>query len=268
VLALVWRSNADSVLFRGQSIKKQSESVIDNIAFAALIEKILASLPLPPQITLEGIYLVGSYTKLLATERSDIDLYGISKERNLWRKFYRAFEVDIDFFALPEVVVRQAIAARKPVLLTSIAEGKILRDTNDTLKNLQDAVKARVIEGPSPLTLLDRQSVCHRFTTIVDDCEDCADDDPNAAILMMVSSLKLLSEIYLASIGEWDASQRQTFRAIGRINAVHGQLFERVSCESASARERLDAFRIIADHALKPYGGMLRYFESPILPTQ
>jgi hypothetical protein len=240
--------------------------MIDQTSLSRKLSDIISALPLPSGLHVEGVYLAGSYASRTATSRSDVDIYAITRSPRIWRKFYNFDGVDIDLFVLSLITVKQAIARRQPVLLTSLAEAAIIMDSEDLmLQGLQKQVRAAVQRGPATLSDFDGKSVAHRFATIIEDCEDCAVSNPEAAIMLMIGALKQLSELYLNSMGLWDASHRRTFDAIKKVNAAHAELFSRVAAESGSATERLEAFKRIVDVALQPYGGTVRYFESPIL---
>jgi hypothetical protein len=225
------------------------------------------NLQLRDNISVLGVYLTGSHAIGTPLEHSDVDLLAITSADERYRCVYPQDGYNVDLFVLSERFVLSAISGGRGDLLTMLTDAVILSDCSARLAAIRSAAKRRFEEGP----ILDSRHVefvRHRLVTILDDCADCLNHAPSTAIIMMVSQLKVLSDLYLCARHCWDAPYKNLVPTLAKYDVQLATWFEIVASQGVDVETRFQAFREIVDRVLEPFGGTLRYFERDFRPPK
>ena len=212
---------------------------------------------------LDGILLTGSQSTGLADLDSDVDILALSHAPLEWRKFYRAGNYDVDLFVSSIKNVERLLIAHRQPIVQIVAFSTVIRDNSGAtreLRRLAQEIYSIGPRAPEPTWILTQR---HRLVTVLDDCASCGKANPNAALLMMCAELKLLSDMYLGTVGKWNVAEKHIFLTIAEMNLSLASLFRDVSSADLSFSDRLNAFRDLLEIVLHPFGGLLRYFETP-----
>jgi len=208
-----------------------------------------------------GLLLTGSYARREACETSDVDLLALSESRSRWRKYYRHEPWNVDLFVMGVRDVERSIEKRDQPLLQMVATAIVLDDPCGRAQRLVDAAVRRYREGPAPPDMRMLLSFRHRVTSIIDKARGCADEVPHAVVMLLCAELKVLSDIYLASVGRWNVAEKYITREIEKSDPDLARAFAVVAGIGTSAPDRIEAFTTIVDRVLERYGGPLRYVE-------
>ncbi len=234
-------------------------------SFEGALDRIVAALPLPPDLPCEGLLLTGSYARDEAGPRSDVDLLAIVRGRVVWRSFYLSEGYDVDLFAYGFGWLTRQLRDRRQPLVQIAARSRVLRDPNGKAAQIQALARETLAGPPSPRPPHALAGYAQRISTALDDVLGVAESEPNLAIALALAELPGLIDFYFGLRGEWLLGLRRGMPVLHALDAPLAELITRVMSADGSTVQRVDAFRASVQHVLRAAGMERRYFSAYLI---
>jgi hypothetical protein len=203
--------------------------------------------------------LTGSYARGNPTPGSDLDLIVLYAELPRARRETFEFEgIVVEVFVHdPETLawsLNADVEAGKPGMHTMVSDGRILGPRTAAAERLQAHARARLADGPPPLTPAQVEEYRYHITGQVDDLRDPRDP---AEIVSIGAWLYLsLADVALRSRGRWAGTAKWIPRYLNALDPALEQRFSS-AFEALFARHDPGPVIALAEAELAQHGGLL-----------
>ncbi len=204
---------------------------------------------------LQGILVTGSRIHSTPQPDSDLDVHVIIASPRRRRRNIVLDGIEIEMFFNPAFQIRRYFTSQRGIDQHMFVFGYSIYDPASIVATLQEEARALWNTGPEPFKIQEFWLQRYLAADLLRDIADTMDDD-TTNILLVTTLIDQLLNTHYRYHHRWSQKLKRRVNDLKQWDIQAAHLVEEALCHS-QAIERYNAIKQLADHILKPLGGIM-----------